>query len=102
MSFTDSKIKIPERGCDQGYEWRRALEACAEDLGGFEKSQLSWERDTEREGSTFGARRVQTNLRATGAPQDGGQMEKPEEKECVSLSLCRKTFKLKGNKKFRT
>ena len=29
-------------------------------------------------------------------------MEKPEEKECVSLSLCRRTFKLKGNNKFRT
>ena len=29
-------------------------------------------------------------------------MEKPELKECVSLSLCRRTFKLKGNKKFRT
>ena len=26
-------------------------------------------------------------------------MEKPEQKECVSLSLCRRTFKLKGNKK---
>ena len=32
----------------------------------------------------------------------GGQMKKSEEKECVSLSLCWRTFKLKGNKKFRT
>ena len=31
-----------------------------------------------------------------------GRMTKPEQKECVSLSLCRRTFKLKGNKKFRT
>ena len=31
-----------------------------------------------------------------------GQMEKPEQKECVSLSLCWRTFKLKGNKKFHT
>ena len=38
------------------YEWRHAPEARAEDLGDFEKSQLSWELDTEREGSTFGAR----------------------------------------------
>ena len=45
---------------------------CAEDFGGFEKNQLSWELDTGREGSTFGARRGQTNLRATGAARDGG------------------------------
>ena len=33
---------------------------------------------------------------------DGGgpQMKKPEWKECVSLSLCWRTFKLKGNKNF--
>ena len=29
-------------------------------------------------------------------------MKKPEWKDCVSLSLCRRTFKLKDNKKFRT
>ena len=32
-----------------GYEWRHALETRAEDFGDFEKSQLSWELDTERE-----------------------------------------------------
>ena len=82
-------------------EWRHAPEACAGDLGDFEKIKLSWELDSEREGSTFGARWGQTNLRATGIGRYGAQMEKPEEKECVSLSLCRRTFKLKGNKKFR-
>ena len=39
---------------------------------GFEKIQLNWELVTEREGSTFGGRRGQTNLRATGAARDGG------------------------------
>ena len=29
----------------------------------------------------------------------GGKMKKPEEKDFASLSLCRRTFKLKGNKK---
>ena len=32
----------------------------------------------------------------------GGQMKEPELKEWLSLSLCRRTFKLKVNKKFRT
>ena len=48
----------------------------AKDFGNFEESQLGWELDTEREGITFGARRGQTNLRATGAARDGVQMEK--------------------------
>ena len=52
-------------------EWRHTLEAHAEDFGDFEESQWSWELDTEREGSTFGARRGQTNLRATGAARMG-------------------------------
>ena len=58
-------------------EWRQAPEAHG-GFWGFWKSQLSWELDTEREGSTFGARRRQTKLRATGAARDGvgGQMEK--------------------------
>ena len=50
-----------------------------EDFVNFEESQLSWELDTEREGSTLRDRRGQTNLRATGAARDGwGQMKKPE------------------------
>ena len=32
----------------------------------------------------------------------GGGADEKARIECVSLSLCRKTFKLKGNKKFRT
>ena len=38
MSFTDVTIKIPDRGCDQGWEWRHVLEAWAEI---WEKS-VSW------------------------------------------------------------
>ena len=47
------------------------------------------------------ARRI-CALRAPHEMEGVGQMKKPEKKECLSLSLCRKTFKLKGNKKFRT
>ena len=39
MSFTDVKIK-KKTDMTWGWEWRHALEACAEDLGVFEKSQL--------------------------------------------------------------
>ena len=38
VSFRDVKIKIPDR--TWGCEWCHAPEACAEDLGDFEKSQL--------------------------------------------------------------
>ena len=41
VSFRDVTIKIPERGCDQGCEWRHALEAWAEI---WEKS-VSWDWD---------------------------------------------------------
>ena len=40
-------------------------------LGDLKKS-VELRLDTGREGSTFGARRGQTNLCATGAAQDGG------------------------------
>ena len=49
-----------------------------EEFGNFEEIQESWELDSEREGSTFGARWGQTNLRATGAARYEGQVEKPE------------------------
>ena len=63
----------------------------AEYFGDFEKVSLwSWELDTKREGSIFGARRGQTNLRATGAERDGRQMEKSSYKDCASLFLMSK------------
>ena len=43
---------------------------------GILKKSVSWELDTEREGSILGALRGQTNLRATGASRDGGADEK--------------------------
>ena len=79
------------RGC----EWRHAAEACAEDLGRFEKSLLveieTWARPDEfvRYGNrTFWGW--------------GGGRWKSQYTKMVSLSLFRKTFKLKDNKKFRT
>ena len=73
----------------------------AEDLGKFWKSKLvelrigHW---TKR--LAFACSR---GLRQVSHKMGGGvQMKRPEYKDCASLSLCRKTFKLKGNKKFRT
>ena len=70
VSFTDVQIKIPKSRCDQGCEWRHAPEACVKDLVRFEKVS-SWELDSEREGSTFGARWGQMNLCTTGAARNG-------------------------------
>ena len=90
VSFRDITIKIPDRGCDQGFEWRHAPEAWAER---FEKSQ--WvEFCLGRRRLTF----VSSPRPCVGCVRGLGQMEKSG----VSLSLCRRTFKLKGNKKFRT
>ena len=78
------------RGC----EWRHAPEAREEDFKDFEKSQLA-------EFCLRGRRLTFACLPrplAAGVTLGLGQMEKSG----VSLSLCRKTFKLKGNKKFRT
>ena len=66
-------------------EWRHAPKT----RGGFWeicKSQLSYELDTEREGSTFGARWGQTNLCATGAARDGGCRWKSQNRKNVYLS----------------
>ena len=95
VSFSDVTIKIPDRGYDQGYEWRHAPEAWAEI---WEKSVEFW-----RSGRTVGIRgspKQDTGLVA-GAHVVWGRW-KSQHRKMVSLSLCRKTFKLKGNKKFRT
>ena len=74
----------------------------AEDLGDFEKVRELRSASGEDSWLSF-ARWSQASGLVAGATRVGWrQMEKPEEKECVSLSLCRRTFKLKGNKKFRT
>ena len=64
--------------------WRHAPETRG-GFGGFWKGQLSWELDTKREGSTFGARRGQTNLHASGAAGDGGRW-KSQNRKNVYLS----------------
>ena len=57
-------------------------------LGDLKKS-VSWELETEREDSTFGARRGQTNLRATSAARDvGGDRWKSQNRKNVYLSPC--------------
>ena len=76
-----------------GCEWRHEPEVCAEDFGRFEKSQLI-ESCLGRRWLTFACSLWPCIRCARGL----GQMEKSG----VSLSFCRKTFKLKGNKKFRT
>ena len=56
-------------------------------LGDLKKS-VELRLDTERVGSTFGARRGQTNLRATGAARDGGADGKARiERMCISLLM---------------
>ena len=77
--------KNPGERMTSGCEWRHAPEARG-GFGGFWKSQLSWELDTEREESTFGARRGQTNLRATGAARDVGSRWKSQNRKNVYLS----------------
>ena len=107
VSFRDVTMKIPDRGCEQGCEWRHAPEAWAEI---WEKSvswvsateEDSWELDSEREGSTCGACRGQTNFCATGAARDwgGGADEKVIiEGLCTSLP-CVETFNSKVIKGF--
>ena len=84
MSFIDVKIKIPDR--TWGCEWRHALEACAEDFGDFKQSQLSWELDSEREGSIVRVCWGQMNLCAMSAARDGGADGKVIiERLCISL-----------------
>ena len=78
----------PDRGRDQECEWRYAPEAWTEI---WEKS-VTWDWDLGE------AKRIC----ALRAPHVLGGRWKSQHRKMVSLSLCRKTFKLKGNKKFRT
>ena len=68
---------------------------------GIWKSQLSFCGRTEKLSSWVGRRRLTfagSPWPCSGCARGLGQMEKSG----VSLTLCRKTFKPKGNKKFRT
>ena len=77
---------------------------CVRKILGILIKSVSRELDSEREGSTFGARWGQTNLCATGAIRvvGGGRWKRQHRKIVHLSSLCRRTFKHKGNKKFRT
>ena len=92
VSFRDVTIKIPDRGCDQGCEWRHAPEAWAEI---WEKS-VCWVHASEEGWLSLAHRGL-----VAGTHVIWGRW-KSQHRKMVSLSLCRKTFKLKGNKKFRT
>ena len=85
--FRDVTIRIQLRGYDQGRAWRHAPEAWT---GMWKVGYLS---SASEEEDWFSQAR-----RGVGCVRGLGQMEKSG----VSLSLCRKTFKLKGNKKFGT
>ena len=64
------------------------------------KKSVSWELDSEREGSTFGIRWGQTNLCATGTARDGGANGKVIiERLCISLPYV-ETFNSKVIKGF--
>ena len=92
VSFTDVKIKIPDRKCDQG--------ACAEDFGRFLRKVRSWVLQSEEEGRLSFAHRGL--VAGAHVMMGGGGRWKSQHRKIVPLSLGRKTFKLKGNKKFRT
>ena len=96
VSFRDVTTKIPERGCDLGCEWRHAPEAWAEI---WEKSVSCFPASEEEGWFSLACRGL-----VAGVTRDvgGGGRWKSLHRKMVSLSLCRKTFKLKGNKKFRT
>ena len=75
----------------------------AEDFGRFWKSQSVVEiRPASGEDGWFSLARGDLCGRCHTCWEGGYQIKKPEYKDCASLSSCRKTFKLKGNKKFRT
>ena len=74
-------------------EWRHAPEAC----GGFWeilKKSVSWELDTEWDGWL--------SLTRGDLCGGGGGRLKSQNRKIVPLSLCRRTLKLKSNKKVRT
>ena len=82
-------------------EWRHAPEACAEDFGDLRKvSELSSCVQTEKLSSSVRRRRLA--FRASRGLAAGARTWFGADEKVVKERLCRKTFKLKGNKKFRT
>ena len=87
VSFTDALIKIPEKGWpvdgNDVMHWQRMQR-----IWGILKKSLSWELDKEREGSTFGARRGQTNLHVTASHEMGCRWESHHRKIVHLSSSC--------------
>ena len=94
VSFRDVTIKIPDRGRHQGCDWRHVPEAWAEI---FQKRQLVESCRPKKKGDF---RLLAEALWWVPHVVWGGS--KSHYRKMVSLSLYRKTFKLKGNKIFRT
>ena len=97
MSFRDVTIKIPDRGCDQGCQWRHTPEAWAEI---WEKSvswvlpseAVSWVPALEEEGwLSLAHRGLTAGVMCSGGGGGGGRW-KSQYRKIVSLSLCQKTF----------
>ena len=97
VSFRDVKIKIRDRGM-----W---MTSCTRSgrriLGDLKKSVELRTRLRTRRIDFRGSKRPDEFV-WYGRRTDGEQMVKQEQKECFSLSLCWRTFKLKGNKRFCT
>ena len=92
VSFRDVKIKIPDRKFDQDMWMTSCTGSARGGSWGFWKKWVEF---------CLGRRRLTfacSPWPCVGCARGLGQMEKSG----VSLSLCRRTFKLKGNKKFRT
>ena len=98
MCHSEMSQEKPEMGNGaRECEWRPAPEAWAEDLARFKKLG-SWELDSEREGSTFGAHWGQTDLCARGATCIGDRNASTE-RLCISLPYV-ETFNSKVIKGF--
>ena len=85
--------KNPSERLTNACEWRHAPENARGGLWGFWKSQLVELRTRHRTRRVDfrGSQRPDEFVRS-GAALDGGQMEKPESKDCVSLFLMSKNF----------
>ena len=98
VSFRDVKIKIPNRemwmtswtGSERGGFW------------GIWKKSVELRRGHRTRRVDFGGSQRPDEFCALWAPHKmGGGRWKSHPRKILPLSLCRKTFKLKGNKKFR-
>ena len=71
-------------------------------IWGFWEKSESWVLASEEDGWLSGFAEIRPVVCGRVPGVVGGRWKSQHRKNCVSLSLCRITFKLKGNKKFRT